>query len=131
MTPASGTSLDVSWTEPTNSGSAISDHDVRYRTKTSGASWSPHQHTGTALETTLTGLTPGTTYEVQVRAENGAGKGDYSGSGEATTPSASGTISAAPNPCTIASDSTRCRAGAALCDGQEVSKRTATVRNSS
>ncbi len=79
------TSLEVDWSAPdTRGGPAITDYDVEYRKQASGT-WTNHNFTGTATETTLTGLTPGTTYEVQVRARNAHGRSDWSSPGQGTT----------------------------------------------
>ena len=82
------TKLDVSWTAPTTtqmSGKpAVSDYDVQYR-QNGGSTWSSHSFTGTGTSTTLTGLTAGKTYEVQVRAVNAEGNGAWSDSGSAIT----------------------------------------------
>ena len=77
---ASATSLRVAWTAPADGGSAITDYDVRYK-RSSSSTWSSHAFTGTGTATTISGLTTGTTYNVQVRAGNAAGKGDWSPSG--------------------------------------------------
>ena len=70
----------AAWTAPSGNGSAISDYDVRYRV--SGAStWTAVTHTGTGLTATITGLTNGTAYEVQVRAGNARGTSPWSPSG--------------------------------------------------
>ena len=64
------TKLDVSWTAPTMTGKpAITDYDVQYR-QHGASNWSSHSFTGTGTSTTLTGLTEGKSYEVQVRANN-------------------------------------------------------------
>ena len=77
-------SLTVEWTEPENTGTAITDYDVQYREVGSG-SFTDAQHEGTALRATLTGLSPDTVYEVQVRASNATGTGAWSESGEGRT----------------------------------------------
>ncbi len=81
---ASRTSLSVSWTAPTNTGKpAISDYDVQYRTGTdSYAAWA---HTGTSTSATITGLDPGMSYDVQVKAKNAEGESGWSAAGSATT----------------------------------------------
>ena len=71
-------SLTVEWKELENTGSAITDYDVRYREVGSGGDFTDAQHTGTARTATLTGLSPGTAYEVQVRASNDTGTGAWS-----------------------------------------------------
>ena len=82
------TKLDVSWTAPTTtqmSGKpAVDDYDVQYRL-VGGSTWTDASFTGTTTSTTLTGLTNGKTYEVQVRAGNAEGDGDWSDSGSAIT----------------------------------------------
>ena len=82
-TPA--TKLDVSWTAPTMTGKpAITDYDVQYR-KTGDSAWTDASFTGTTTSTTLSNLTMGKTYEVQVRATNAEGTGGWSSSGAAIT----------------------------------------------
>ena len=81
---ATPTSLNVSWTAPTNTGPAITDYDVQYRAGTTGA-FTDANYDGTANSTTLTGLTVGTTYDVQVRAKNTEGTGPWSDSRSAAT----------------------------------------------
>ena len=97
-TPA--TKLDVSWTAPTStqmSGKpAVSDYDVQYR-QNGGSTWTDASFTGTGTSTTLTGLTKGKTYEVQVRAVNAEGNGAWSDSGSAITDANAVTRSVAEN----------------------------------
>ena len=81
---ATPTQLSVSWSAPTNTGPAITDYDVQYRAGTTGA-FTDAGFDGTGTSTTLTGLTPGTAYQVQVRATNAEGTGAWSASGSATT----------------------------------------------
>ena len=82
---ATPTQLSVSWTAPTNTGRpAISDYDVQYRAGTSGG-FTDAGFDGTGTSTTLTGLTPGTAYQVQVSATNAEGTSAWSNSGTATT----------------------------------------------
>ena len=79
------TKLDVSWTAPDMTGKpAVTDYDVQYR-KTGATGWTSHSFTGTGTSTTLTGLTSGKSYEVQVRAVNDEGNGAWSDSGSAIT----------------------------------------------
>ena len=79
--PEGTDSLRVSWTEPENRGPAIVDYDVRYREE-GEAGYSDAGHEGTGLMETLTGLMEGTVYEVQVRAINEEGIGEWSQPGE-------------------------------------------------
>ena len=82
---ATPTQLSVSWTAPPNTGKPpISDYDVQYRAGTTG-NFTDAGYTGTGTSTTLTGLTQGTAYQVQVRAVNAEGNGTWSASGTATT----------------------------------------------
>ena len=91
----------VQWNEPGYSGSAITDYDVQYRacTATDGdtavrtcepaadatwGGWRARSHSGTGKIATITGLTNGTAYEVQVRARNANGVGPWSTAGKGT-----------------------------------------------
>ncbi len=78
--PASSTSLTVTWDEPANTGPDVDDYDIQYREGDSGGftSWT---HNGAELTATITGRSPGTSYEVQVRARNDEGASDWSASG--------------------------------------------------
>ena len=82
---ASSTSVTVSWTAPANTGRpAINDYEVRYQA--SGATgWTDHSFSGTGISTTISGLSPSTTYNVQVQAENNEGHGNWSASGSGDT----------------------------------------------
>ena len=76
--------LGVSWTVPAANGAAINDYDVRYGT--GGGSWTelPDDVKSTSTSATISSLTNGTTYEVQVRAGNPAGDGEWSASATGT-----------------------------------------------
>ena len=82
--PASSTSLTVTWDEPANTGPDIDDYDVQYREGGSGGftSWT---HNSAERTATITGRSPGTSYEVQVRARNAEGTSDWSPSGTGST----------------------------------------------
>ena len=85
VTAASATSLTVTWSAPANDGPAITDYDYRHRTSPDG-SWTEVTDTAiTALSATITGLADGTSYDVQVRATNDEGTGDWSDSGTEST----------------------------------------------
>ena len=86
VSSASASSLNVSWTAPSNAGPPITDYDYGYRVKSPPGSWTttpdpPSNVTSnllTELSTTITGLEEDTEYEVQVRATNAEGTGDWS-----------------------------------------------------
>ncbi len=77
-------SLQVSWSEPDNTGPAITDYDVQYREKGTGR-FSGALHEGPGRTLTLSDLNAGTVYEVQVRASNDEGMSDWSNPGEGMT----------------------------------------------
>ncbi len=77
-------SLRVSWSEPENTGPPITDYDVQYRDQGTRR-FIEAQHDGPGLSLTLADLEPGTVYEVQVRATNDEGTGDWSERGEGMT----------------------------------------------
>ena len=77
-------SITVNWSEPDNTGPAISDYDVQYREKGTGR-FIDGQHAGPGLSLMLDDLEPGTVYEVLVRATNDEGTSDWSESGEGMT----------------------------------------------
>ena len=77
-------SLRVSWSEPDNTGPAITDYDVQFREAGRGR-FTDADHQGPGLSLTLTDLEPGTAYQVQVRATNDEGTGGWSASGEGMT----------------------------------------------
>ena len=87
VSAASATTLTVRWTAPAANGAAIISYDLLQRqtgtlvlTEITGL---------TVTTTTLTGLDPGTEYEVQVKARNSVGPSAWSFSGKATTASPS------------------------------------------
>ena len=90
-TAGSSTSLDVSWTAPTNTGPAIASYDLQYREGTSGSfTAGPQDETGTSAA--IASLMASTSHQVQVRATNAEGDGDWSvaGTGRTTATSAPG-----------------------------------------
>ena len=81
---ASKRSVRVSWTAP-ETESAITDYDYRYR-KAGASAWTEVTDTTlTATEVTITGLTEGTRYQVQVRATNSNGTSSWSDSASGRT----------------------------------------------
>ena len=86
VSSASVTSLNVSWTAPTNAGPAIGDYDYRHRVKSPQGLWTEVTTTTiTALGTTIAALAEDTGYDVQVRATNDEGTSDWSASGSGST----------------------------------------------
>ena len=98
-----GASLGVSWTAPTDNGSAVTDYDVQYRACTAtpascaaNPAWgvwtalTGAADPGTATTAAITGLTNGTAYQVRVRATNTHGGSPWgpSASRQAGAPSA-------------------------------------------
>ncbi len=89
-----GLTLAVTWTAPaSDGGSAIESYDVRFiktaDDETDDANWIVEEKVwesgdGT-LSTTLSGLTDSTEYDVQVRAVNANGAGDWSTTETGTT----------------------------------------------
>ena len=78
-------SLVVTWPAPDMTGKPpITDYDVRYRVQGSPG-WSSAAHDGSVPSATLTSLTAGTTYEVQVLAINADDSSGWSGTGTGTT----------------------------------------------
>ena len=94
----------VQWNEPGYSGSAVTDYDVQYRActatdddknnltctgdneaevKATWGPWKPRSHSGTGKIVTITPLTNGTAYQVQVRARNANGLGPWSTAAQA------------------------------------------------
>ena len=81
----SSTSLQVSWDAPENAGPPITDYDYRYQTVTDSG-WTEVTNT-TIRGTTITvdGLTPSTSYDVEVRAKNAEGTSGWSNPGNGAT----------------------------------------------
>ena len=76
-------SLTARWSAPTaDGGAALTDYDVRYRPTDAslGSGWTELDDStwNTATTATITGLTNGARYEVQVRAQSDDGAGDWS-----------------------------------------------------
>ena len=83
-TAGSTTSLDVTWTAPSNTGPAITSHDLRYREGSSG-NFTDGPQDVTGASAAIGSLAPGTAYQVQVRATNAEGDSDWSFSGTGQT----------------------------------------------
>ncbi|MCY4505162.1 MAG: fibronectin type III domain-containing protein, partial [Hyphomicrobiales bacterium] len=78
--------LVVRWAAPTNDGgSEIEDYDVRWRAGSTGGYTTLNDDSpSTALSATITSLTNGQAYEVQVRAENAIRASEWSTAATAT-----------------------------------------------
>ena len=85
VSASSASALQVSWTAPSNEGPDISDYDYRYRTQGATA-WTEVTNTAiSGLSITVSGLSAGTAYEVQVLAKNAEGSSGWSASGTGST----------------------------------------------
>ena len=89
VTGRSTSSLDVDWSAPANTVSAITGYDLRYHQGGSDPSslddWVRANYSGTATNATLFCLADDSGYRVQVRAVNAAGAGAWSASGSGST----------------------------------------------
>ncbi len=70
-------SLRVTWVAPDDGGSAITGYHLRHSAD-GGTSWTPITSGITGTSHTITGLTNGASYHVQVRAVNAVGDGAWS-----------------------------------------------------
>ena len=95
-TAGSTTSLDVSWTAPTNTGPLIDTYDLRYQ-KTTESNWTNGPQNVTGTSAAIGSLDAGTAYWVQVRATNAEGAGGWSPAATGTT-TATGNTAATGNP---------------------------------
>ena len=83
--PTGVNDLLVSWSAPSGP-QQVNDYDYRYRERILGGAWTEVTNTiQTATQAPIDLLTPGTTYDVQVRAVNQGGPGEWSGSGSGQT----------------------------------------------
>ena len=84
----STTSLTATWTKPDlNGGPDITGYDLQYKESTE-SSWEDFAHTGTAVTTTITGLTADTSYQARVLAKNGETDSDWSDASDAVSTNA-------------------------------------------
>ena len=103
-TSGTTTSLDVSWTAPSATDRpAVASYDVRYCAGSAAdcdadSDFTDGPQNVTTTSSTITGLTAGTTYQVQVRATNAEGDSDWSSSGSASTGTAPLVDTACPTP---------------------------------
>ena len=88
---ASATTLTINWSAPADGGSPISSYELRYieseASERADERWTLQRGlaAGAPLETVLTGLTDGVSYDIQVRAVNAAGDGPWSATHSAET----------------------------------------------
>ncbi len=88
----SSTSLTATWEAPDkNGGPAITGYDLQYKESTE-SSWEDFAHTGTAVTTTITGLTADTSYEARVLAKNGETDSDWSDASDAVSTNAAAVL---------------------------------------
>ena len=85
VTALSSTSLQVSWDAPANTGPPITDYDYRYQTPTDSGWTEVSNTTITGTTITVDGLTPSTSYDVEVRAKNAEGASGWSNPGNGAT----------------------------------------------
>ena len=85
VTALSSTSLQVIWEAPDNTGPRITDYDYRYQTPTDSGWTEVTNTTITRTTTTVVGLTPSTSYDVEVRAKNAEGTSGWSNPGNGAT----------------------------------------------
>lgn len=85
---ATSTTQPLTWTAPSNGGSAITDYVVQY--SPAGAnSWTTFADgTSTTASATVTGLTASTSYDYRVAAVNVIGQGSYSSTATGSTAAA-------------------------------------------
>ena len=128
-TSGSTTSLDVSWTAPTNTGRPIiKNYDLRYRQGATGDFINgPQDVTGTG--TSIPGLAEATEYEVQVRASNDEGDSSWSQSGTGTTNTPTGTphITVSTTALTVSEEDTTGDSYTVVLDTQPTADVTVTV----
>ena len=108
-------SLKVSWAAPDNTGPGISSYDVRHILTSADeavdANWTEvadawTSNNGGNLEYTISGLSQGMSYDVQVRAENDEGTGGWSTSVAGITEANVAPVIASISPITVAENST-------------------------
>ena len=87
----SATSVDVTWSAPTERGAPITGYTIRYQADGT-SSWQDWSHSDTSTEATITGLTEDVLYRVQVQANSAQGTSEWSPSGtrEISVPDAPG-----------------------------------------
>jgi hypothetical protein len=118
-TPTAGNGqVSLSWTAPSNNGSAITDYLVYYSTSVSGTYTIFSDGVSTSTSATVTGLTNGTAYYFKIRAVNDVGNSDFSAASTSATPAPP--PPPPPPPCFCASQPwpNNCSFVGYTCDGQ-------------
>jgi hypothetical protein len=89
-------SASVSWTAPSNGGSAITSYTITPYIGSTAQTATVLAGSPPASSTTITGLTNGTTYTFTVSATNSAGPGPASAASNSITPAGGATVPGAP-----------------------------------
>ena len=84
VTADSTTSINVDWEKPDDKGLEITGYSVQ-RTVAKMDDWQDATHSGTDTSAKISGLEPGTTYQVRVKATNAKGSSPWSATGEGST----------------------------------------------
>ena len=102
---ASTTSINVTWTAPTNTGKpAITDYDVRFK-ESSATEWSDHEFESASTSTTISSLSPAVSYDVQIMATNAEGDSAWSATGSGKTNNTAPTFSSPPTSLSVKENS--------------------------
>ena len=89
---ATDTTQPLTWTAPSNGGSAITDYVIQYAIASSGSWTTFSDGTSTTASTTVTGLTASTSYDYRVAAVNAIGTGTNSATSTGSTAAAAATL---------------------------------------
>lgn len=89
---ATSTTQPLTWTAPSDGGSAITDYVVQWSPAGANTWTTFADGTSTTASATVTGLTASTSYDYRVAAVNAIGTGSYSATGTGSTAAAASTI---------------------------------------
>lgn len=89
---ATSTTQPLTWTAPSNGGSAITDYVIQWSPAGANTWTTFADGTSTTAGTTITGLTASTSYDYRVAAVNAVGQGSYSATATGSTAASSATI---------------------------------------